>query len=391
MNVKLIVIFAVVVNSALCGVVEKNRPKRTLHYFFEGLLSALSEKHRSASLSEENTDFLPFGLSKHKFMGLSGNAKSAAKPLVQVPIPSDKPKPNTGSLRSTASGPTKVVLPLDNKPIMTTSKPSTTTKDAAASKITSTATETSTTTTTTAKALTASTSTSTSTSTSSTSAPESTTSESSSSEATTTDDEQEQPSSTVTAETTLTTSTTNTDSADDTSNATTAVDTTTLSNEIQSKADMNISSTNIIGVEKVPLLPVRAPLLNNGRHTQFFGNPLIIQRHNSYLPSYYHEDDYENGIEQNVNTNVPYRAAKYLPPAPNHQVIVLPMAVPFQLPTAGPAASIIDERSPRQSRTKMHDSDYNHYINHGTGQLQVPVVHLHQAHIQYFGHQPQRA
>lgn len=390
MNIKLIVILAVFVNCAICGVVENNRPKRTLHYFFEGLLSAFTEKHRS--LSEENTDFLPFGLSKHKFMGLSSHGKSVAKPVEQVPIPSDKPKPTKNSLNSVASGPTKVILPLVSKTTTsTTPKPSTTpTNPSLTTTVTSTTLKSSSTTvSTTTTAMSTSQSSTSTTTTAPTSTTISSTSESTSTstiastdnslETSSTDNEQSS-----TSETTLITSTLTTEPCDDTSNPSTAIDTTTpLSNEIQSKADTNITTTNTIGVQSLPLLPLRAPLLNTGRHTQFFGNPLIIQPHNSYLPSYYHEDDYENSVEPNTNTHASYRGAKYLPPIPN-QLIVLPMAVPFQLPTASSAAAI-DERSPRQSRTKMHDNDYNHYINHGTGQLQVPVVHLHQAHVQYFG------
>lgn len=396
MNLKLIIVLSAVVNFSFCGVVQNKRPKRTLQYFFEGLLSALSEKHRSHSV--EDTDFLPFGFSKHKFIGLTSSQPKTSKPLVQLPIPTEETiAPTKAASNSIIIGPMKVLLPLLGKTTSvaaptTISIPSNETTTLSTTSTTSRLTTTESTSSTTSRStITESTTSTASSSTSKTLI--STTPLAETSLSTASADDTTSLTSTITAASSLSTASVTTIDPipcdDTTANPPTTIETTTpMSNEIQSKADTNVSPSNTVGIQKLPL---RAALLNSGRHTQFFGNPLIIQPHNSYLPSYYREDDYnDNNVDPNPHSTshlAAYRGPTYLPPI-SSQLIVLPMAVPFQLPTAAAPSSTVDERNPRHSRIKMHDNDYNHYINHGTGQVQVPVVHLHQAHVQYFGHKP---
>lgn len=329
-----IILLMLCVSVTMCATIENVRPKRTLHYFLEGLLSAFSEKHRS-----HNSKTIPFsGLSKLSI--LSGGTKNLNLDPFPLPLPSQIPFPNARI--STTLGPTKISLP-----IISSSTPAiitTTTTSTVKQEITAVTTDIPTTLPNTELPTT------------------------------------ESPivtSITIIPEDSITTIQPCDDSIPNT--LPTPTDSTTpLSNEIQETLDKNATTSNAIGIKHLPVYDARTPYQTSGRHTQFFGNPLVLEPHQlgQHVPVYY--DEYNANCNDVDSGDIrPYHGPQYLPPP----IIMLPMAVSMP-----PHINRENARTGNShSRVKMHDNDFNHYIWHGPGVSPIPIVHLHQTHVQFFG------
>lgn len=317
------------------------RPKRTLHYFIEGILSAFAEKNRSRTHTSP----------------LSGITKLSAFSINQrKPSSSEETEgtPNQYAIPSQQM-PTRVSLPLVTE--------KTTTSTVATTSTTSTTTSTTPIPTTTDRSETI---TEVPTSMPTTEAPTSV--------------EETQTLPTDTTDSPLTTLVPCSDEQDVFSTLLPQVEP-TLSNEILSKSDSNETSPLGADARQLPLYQ-NGPLFRaiSGRHTQFFGNPMILERHqDDQTPTYYDEYDcgHANDIEPNKGSSL--HGFKYLP----QPLIILPMAVP--VPSADLNGLIAGNEISR-SRIKMHDSNTHQYTWHTLGSPAVPIVNLHQAHVQFFAH-----
>lgn len=326
------------------------RPKRTLHYFIEGILSAFAEKNRSRSHSPPLA-----GLTR--LSALSINTKKTVSSEETESVPTQYAIPT-----QQVSMPTKVSLPL-----VRAEKTSTTTR---ATTTTSTTTST------------------TSTTTSTTAAPTTTQRIESNTEFFTepptgmpntafpSSGEASQALSDGAIDSTLSTMFPCSDEVVSTLPAPFEV-TSPLSNEILSKSDSNDTSSLGADARHLPIYNDR-PFFRaiSGRHTQFFGNPMVLERHqDGQSPIYYDEYDYGNDIDTNKGPSL--RGLKYLP----QPLIILPMAVPIHSAELNGALAA---NGISRSRVKMHDSDNHQYTWHGIGNSNVPIVNLHQAHVQFF-------
>lgn len=326
------------------------RPKRTLQYFIEGILSAFAEKNRSRSHSPPLSGIA-------KLSALSINAKKTVSDEeiedspTQFPIPAQQ-----------VSMPTKISLPL-----LRTEKTSST-----STTITTTSTTVARTTTRTSTA------------------PPTTTNridldtefftEMPTTIPNTERSAIDETAETQTAATTDATFTTIIPCPDEVLSTLPAPIelTSSINNEILSKIDPNDTMTIGADARQLPVYQDR-PVFRaiSGRHTQFFGNPMVLERHqDGQTPHYYDDYDYAN-----ANDIVPNKMSSlrgYLP----QPLIILPMAIPI------PSTEINDAiggKDISHSRVKMHDSNTHQYTWHSFGNPSVPIVNLHQAHVQYFG------
>lgn len=339
------------ISCGVCGPTTSDeslvRPKRTLHYFIEGILSAFAEKTRSRSHSPPLA-----GLTRLSALSINTKKTVSSEETESVPMQYAIPTQQV-------SMPTKVSLPL-----VRTEKTSTTTR--------ATTTTTSTT----------------STTTSTTAAPTTTQRIELSTEIFTeppteipntefpSSAEASQALSEDAIESTLSTTFPCSDEVVSTLPAPFEM-TSPISNEILSKSDINDTSSLGADARQLPIYHDR-PFFRaiSGRHTQFFGNPMILERHqDGQSPIYYDEYDYGNDIEPNKVASL--RGLKYLP----QPLIILPMAVPIH---SGELNGAFAGNGISRSRVKMHDSDNHQYTWHGMGNSNVPIVNLHQAHVQFF-------
>lgn len=332
------------------------RSKRTLHYFIEGILSAFAEKNRSRSHSSPLS-----GLTR--LSALSINTKKTVSDEETESFPTQYAIPT-----QQVAMPTKISLPL-----MRTEKTSTTTM------ATTTSTPSSSTTTST-----------TSTTTTSTTATPTTTNRIELDTEVFTDEpttiaNTDVPNSADTIATDTTDSTVTTifpcpDEVFSTLPAPIEL-TSPISNEILSESDSNETTSLAADARQLPVYQNR-PFLRpiSGRHTQFFGNPMILERHqDDQAPTYYDEYDYGNANANDIEPNklLSLRGLKFLP----QPLIILPMAVP--IPSSELDRAFVGNEISR-SRVKMHDSNTHQYTWHAMGNPTVPIVNLHQAHVQFF-------
>lgn len=294
------------------------RPKRTLSYFFDGLLSAFNEKHRSQTSSSTLAGLAKLSTFSTKNVDIDSGESSSIE-TVQVPIPSQKPPTRTSA---TQDMPTKVRLPLMVENSTTTKSTSSTTS-----------------TTTTAEPATESLET------------------------------------TTPAETTTDISTNSADSGE------TTISSPTLSPEL------NELDSNHTGAEgrSLPLYGERSAFrATSGRHTQFFGNPMILEQHRDYhVPLYY--DELVIGTANDV---VPrpdhfYQAPKYLPVAAPPPVIVVP--IENSIPAHIEHNHGRTEPANYHSHVKVQHGNYHYYTYHGTGDSPAPILSLRRVHMTQFG------
>lgn len=331
------------------------RPKRTLHYFIEGILSAFAEKNRSRSHSAPLS-----GLTR--LSALSINTKKTVSDEETESIPMQYAIPT-----QQVAMPTKISLPL-----MRTEKTSTTTMATTTSSTSSTTTSTTSTTTT-----------STTIGPTTTNRIELDTEVFTEMPTTITNTDIPNSAETIPIDTTDSTVTTIFPCPDEMFSTLPAPIelTSPISNEILSKSDSNETSSLTANARQLPVYQDR-PFLRaiGGRHTQFFGNPMILERHqDDQAPIYYDEYDYGNANANDIEPNKlsTLRGLKFLP----QPLIILPMAVP--IPSSELDRAFVGNEISR-SRVKMHDSDTHQYTWHAMGNPTVPIVNLHQAHVQFF-------
>lgn len=154
-----------------------------------------------------------------------------------------------------------------------------------------------------------------------------------------------------------------------------------ISSKISSKFDSNETLSLGADARQLPTNQNR-PIFRaiSGRHTQFFGNTMVLERHqDGQAPTYYDEYDFgtanANDIEPNKLSSL--RGLKDI----SQPLIILPMA--FPIPSAELNDALVGNEIPR-SRVKMHDSNTHQYTWHGIAGAQVPIVNLHQVHVQFF-------
>lgn len=312
------------------------RTKRTLQYFLEGVLTAFAEKRQSLSPLTTILNLSKFSQAsrtknkKQPSLSFSSEEDDDISSPIQFPIPQ---RPSTTMAPSTTSAqPTKPSLPL----LIPTTASSTTTA---------------TMTTTTASSI------------------EISSAESSSEEQSTTEDMSSSTENIVDSTTVL--------STDSGENTTPSI----LSNEIPRNEEARAA----------PLYNDPAKLKSpTGRHTQFFGNPMILERHQgvNHIPLY--SDDIQFRFANALETQN-QRAPKLLPATqsteyfPQHaytpQLFILPMAFSFE--RHRDLAQARSDSVESHSHVDIQSNGENYYSYRGTGAIPVPIVNLRPTHIDY--------
>lgn len=121
----------------------------------------------------------------------------------------------------------------------------------------------------------------------------------------------------------------------------------------------------------------------SGRHTQFFGNPMILERHHDYhVPLYYDQLVYGTANDVATQPHHLLREPKYLHDAPP-PLIVVPIA--GHAPAEERHGHAATDTAGYHSHVNVKHGNYHYYAYHGTGDSPVPILSLRRVHMAQFG------